>query len=400
MRPHVVVVHRWLARYAEYEKYLDHRTHAVTYVTTEVGVAGVPASAAGLAIVPATDDLPAVADRVKELAVEHGHPVAIVALKEDDLTVAAQLRAEWDCPGPSPVDLLPFRDKLVMARRVAAAGLAVPHFAPAPDAAAVLAFGEDRGWPVVVKPRVGSASQGVSIVDGPGAVAGLDLDADGPFLVQAFDARPILHVDGHFDGRRVQCVRVSRYLNTCVGFRAGDVLGSVEVDDPGLAGRVASFARDALAALTSRPTVFHLEVFAGADGVAFLEVGARVGGAEIPFLWREVHGHDLMRTGFLLQMDRTPPPPPAGLGAEIGGWLLVPAPEERPCRITDVTPMTGRVPGPYAEGILRPGEVLPAADAYYEHVGGRFRFRGASSAEVAAAIEATARDFRVSAEPL
>ena len=47
---------------------------------------------------------------------------------------------------------------------------------------------------------------------------------------------------------------------------------------------------------------------------------------------------------------------------------------------------------------LRPGEILPAADAYYEHVGGRFRFRGTRSADVTAAIAATARDFRVSAE--
>lgn len=400
MRPHVVVIHRWLARYAEYESYVDHVAHAVTYVTTSVGAPAVPASAAGIALVAATDDLPAVADRVKELAVEHGHPIAIVALKEDDLTVAAQLRTEWDCPGPTPADLLPFRDKLVMARRIASAGLAIPDFAPAPDVPSVIAFGETHGWPVVVKPRVGSASQSVSILDGPASVDALDLESDGPFLVQAFDSRPILHVDGHFDGREVECVRVSRYLNTCVGFRTGDVLGSVEVDAPDLVHRITTFTRDALAALTAHRTVFHLEVFADAESVAFLEVGARVGGAEIPFLWREVHGHDLMRTGFLLQMDQTPPPPPPDLGGEIGGWLLVPAPEERPCRITDVTSMTGRVPGPYAEGILRPGEILPAADAYYEHVGGRFRFRGASSAEVEEAITATARDFQVSAEPL
>jgi hypothetical protein len=44
--------------------------------------------------------------------------------------------------------------------------------------------------------------------------------------------------------------------------------------------------------------------------------------------------------------------------------------------------------------------VLPAADAYYEHVGGRFRFRGSSSADVEAAILATAAAFRVSGEPL
>jgi hypothetical protein len=56
--------------------------------------------------------------------------------------------------------------------------------------------------------------------------------------------------------------------------------------------------------------------------------------------------------------------------------------------------------GPYAEALLRPGEVLPAADAYHEHVGGRFRFRGAGGAEAEHALAATAPAFRVSADPV
>jgi biotin carboxylase len=161
--------------------------------------------------------------------------------------------------------------------------------------------------------------------------------------------------------------------------------------------------------------VFHLELFVAPDTgeCAFLEVGARVGGAEIPFLWREVHGYDLMEAGFRLAMGWSPRAWPAGLGVpspaayavadtgtdgSVAGWLLAPAPAARPCRITEATPMVGRVPGPYAEALLRPGEVLPAAAAYYEHVGGRFRFRGHTSAEVEAAVSATARDFRVRAE--
>ena len=49
---------------------------------------------------------------------------------------------------------------------------------------------------------------------------------------------------------------------------------------------------------------------------------------------------------------------------------------------------------------LRPGQVQPAADAYYEHVGGRFRFRGATSAEVENAIVTTAAHYRVAAQPV
>jgi hypothetical protein len=62
--------------------------------------------------------------------------------------------------------------------------------------------------------------------------------------------------------------------------------------------------------------------------------------------------------------------------------------------------MLGRRPGPYAEWLPRAGEVLPAADSYYEHVGGRFRFRGPSSRDVRRAILATVARFDVRAEPV
>ena len=432
MRPHVVVLHRWRARYAEYERYIDHGEYAVSYVTTEVGAPSVSPGAAAVAVVDATDDLSAVTVEVKRLAERFGPPAAIVGLKEDDLLVAARLRQEWGCPGPTPQELVPFRDKLAMATRVAAAGLAVPAFSAVSSVPDVLAFGAARGWPVVVKPRIGSSAVGVvqvssaSDLAAPDALdfegaeqtadAGDGFGSEGPMLAQSFDARPIHHVDGYFDGERFGPFRASRYVNTCLGFRTGDMLGSVEIDDPLLLGALGEFGSAALRALTARPTVFHLELFVdpATRECAFLEVGARVGGAEIAFLWREVHGYDLMEAGFRLAMGWTPRAWPAGLGARrpaaytvadaagaegsVAGWLLAPAPAARPCRITEATPMVGRVPGPYAEALLRPGEVLPAADAYYEHVGGRFRFRGHTSAEVEAAVSATARDFRVGAE--
>lgn len=403
--PHVVVVNRWRERYAEYERYLDHGTHRVTYVSTEVGLGSVPETATEVALVDATDDLPAVRARVRELVSRHGTPAAIVALKEDDLAVGAQLRAEWDCPGQRPDELVTFQDKYVMCRRIAAAGLGVPAFAAAPDAGAVIEFAGTHGWPVIVKPRVGSSSEGVLLLGGPGDARAARFDAR-PMLVQEYRSEPMYHVDGWFDGRRLATCRPSRYINNCLQFRTGTFLASVEEDDPELRQAVTAAAEEFLAALTSTPTMFHLEVFlrrrpGAPPDCLFLEIGARVAGAEVPFVWRELHGYDLMEAAYRLQLGDEPPPPPAPAADDpVGGWLLVPAPAARPCRVTESTPMLGRPDGPYAEVVLQPGQVLPAADAYYEHVGGRFRFRGRTGAEVEAAIRATARDFRVAAEPL
>jgi hypothetical protein len=395
----VVVVNRWREKYAEYARYVDHQARAVTYVTTEVGLGSVPADAAEVVLVERTDDLDAVRAAVDMLAHRHGAPEAVVALKEDDLLVGAQLRREWGCPGQRPEDLLVLQDKYLMCQTVERAGLPVPAFAAAAGPASVLGFAEDHGWPVIVKPRVGSSSAGVQRVDGPGDLASLAFDGT-PMLVQEYRADQIFHVDGLFDGERLLCCRASRYLNTCLGFRGGDFLGSVEVDDPGLDSAISTATADFMAALSGLPLVFHLEVFVREDAVGgpqvtFLEVGARTGGAEIPFIWREVHGYDLMAAAMRLQLGESPPPPVTGRDPEVGGWLLVPAPAARPCLVTVATSMVGGSTGPYAESVLRAGDVIPAADAYYEHVGGRFRFRGPSSAAVESSVLTTAREFRV-----
>lgn len=404
VRPHVVVINRWREHYADYQRYVDHATHRVTYISTEVGLGSVPATATDTVLVDATDDLAQARVALDELVRRHGAPHRIVALKEDDLLVGAQLREDWDVPGQRPGDLLRFRDKLLMCQAVADAGLSVPAFAAVTGPQSVLEFASAHGWPVVVKPRVGSSSAGVELLDGPAALGRVPLTHE-PMLVQAFNPHPIYHVDGLFTGKQMPCHKVSRYINTCLGFRQGAFLGSVEVDAPEVVDAVRAAATDFVSALTDRPTPLHLEVFIepGPDGVActFLEIGARVGGSEIPFIWRDLHGYDLMRAAFDLQLGReTRTPPPGSATGEIGGWLLMPAPARRPCRITEVTPIAGAVPGLYSETLLDVGEVLPSADSFYEHVGGRFRFRGATTAEVEAALVETASRFQVKAEPI
>src|SRR5262249_438134 len=117
--------------------------------------------------------------------------------------------------------------------------------------------------------------------------------------------------------------------------------------------------------------------------------------AEIAFLWREVHGYDLMEASFRLGLGQPLVRHRGSEKREVAGGLLAPAPTQRPCRIVTATSMLDLPNGPDAEVSLKPGEVLGPADAYYEHVGGRFRFRGRTSAEVEAKVAATAARFQV-----
>lgn len=402
---HVVVVNRWRERYALYDSYLDHRRDRVTYVTTDVGRGSVPDAAAAVEVVHATDDLRAVTAACDNLVGRFGPPGRVLALKEDDLLVGAALRERYGCPGPRADDIVPFRDKALMCAAIRDAGLPVPAFAVVGDADDVLAFGRRHGWPVIVKPRCSSSGEGVELVTGPDDLDHLEF-AGTTQLAQVFCDLPIHHVDGLFDGEAVRVWRGSSYINDCLGFRTGTALGSVEVDDPVLHAALGDAAERCVGALTTKPTVFHLELFVDATDASnptwhFLEVGARTGGAEIPFIWREVHGYDLVAAATAIQLGRAFPTPPRADQARrqpVAGWLLVPAPAARPCRITGSTSMLGK--GPYAEAVLQEGEVLPAADSYYEHVGGRFRFRGLTATEVEHAILATAAGYHVAAEPI
>jgi hypothetical protein len=405
MTPHILVIHRWRDAYAHYAEYLDHDTHHVTYVVTELGRVSVPPGAAAVRVVPATDDFDVVWPAVTELVERFGMPDRVVALNEGDLDCAARVRACLGCVGQDPDALARFRDKLTMVKTVASAGVRTPEFADAPDERSVVDFACRHRWPVIVKPRRGTASRGVLRLNSAADLATLrDLPWE-PRVVQRFCPDPILHIDGFWTGERLGPWRASRYVNTCVGFTEGDVLGSVELDDESLLAALGEFTAAVGAALSREPWVFHLEAFLGTepDGsprLTFLETGYRVGGAEIPFVWREVHGIDLMRVAAEVQLGVRPvvEVPSAWRTA---GWLLVPTPVPAPCRVESWELPEAPKPGdrPYAVVVRDIGEVIPKAGGY-EHVGARIRFNGGGTGEVEKAILRTAAEFGLNCVPL
>lgn len=399
---HVVVVHPWQDRYAHYTDYLDHAARPVTYVTTPVGRPGVPAEAAEVVVLENTADHEALAEAVAGLVEGFGAPAAIVALKESDLPGVMRLRAKYDTPGRRLEEQTRFLDKHSMLEAVNALGLPLPRYALAHSAEEVLSFAETVGWPVVTKKLSGSASQGVSQLDGPDDLQRLHVD--GPMVLQEHRRHPIIHVDGFSTGERLGPWRANRYLGTCLAFTTGEPLGSVEIDDPAVLEAVGRFTETLLTGLSDKPRVFHLELFLYQDRdgnwqCEFLEVGARPGGGEISFVWREVHGVDLMGTEVALQLGHTPTLPEFGPDEPVGAFLMIPVPAQRPCRVVESTSLVSP-DGPYVEMLVPPGGVIPAGGSFYEHIGGRFRFRGNSSGEMEGAVLRAAKEFHIACEPV
>jgi 5-(carboxyamino)imidazole ribonucleotide synthase len=86
--------------------------------------------------------------------------------------VLEALEADGVILHPSPAALVFAQDKLAMRRRLTDIGIACPAWAQVRDAAALQAFGDQVGWPVVVKtPRGGYDGKGVRVVSSPDEVA-------------------------------------------------------------------------------------------------------------------------------------------------------------------------------------------------------------------------------------
>lgn len=397
MKPHILILNHWLDK-ARYSDYVDHERTTVTYVCSPQASAGVPKDAVAAVTVADTAELGPVRDAVAELIEHFGIPDRIVALGEDDLMVAAELRAEWGIAGDRPDDIRRFRDKLWMATSVARAGIDIPDFADAPDREAVAQFAQEHGWPVIVKPRWGSGARDIVRLDSPDDLRLVAGSASEPRLVQKYCADTIIHVDGLWTGRELGPWRAARYLNTFVEFWHGRAIGSVEIDDDELLSHVGEFTARVGAAMSERPWVFHLEAFLGqADSgiplLQFLEVGARVGGAEIPYIWREVHDRDPFIAATAIQLGDEPDADPLK-SDRVGGWLLVPTPVSPPCIVVSADfgiPLDAQ---PYARFIPAGGVYIPWTGDFNE-IGGRFRYAGGSTAEVEHAMRRTMAEYRI-----
>jgi 5-(carboxyamino)imidazole ribonucleotide synthase len=92
--------------------------------------------------------------------------------------VLAALEADGVILHPSREALVFAQDKLAMRRRLTDIGIACPAWAQVRDAASLQAFGDEVGWPVIVKtPRGGYDGKGVRLVGSPDQVADWLADA-------------------------------------------------------------------------------------------------------------------------------------------------------------------------------------------------------------------------------
>lgn len=330
----ILVLHRVPYPRIDYARGIDHDLHDVTYFGKRDILDTIPAQLrctrverAGLA--SAFDEASAWLD---------AHPCrfdVVISLSEYELLDAAKLRARLGIGGKSVEQVMLVRDKVRMKQAVHDAGVRVPRFMPL------------RGWidaqghtpwrgATVLKPHSGASSADVVVFDTPAAlfdalasrrtgVAALDADAlhIDDFELEEFVDGPILHFDGIVADGRICAITASRYVGTCLDYAAGHPLGSFHF---ALSDDARRWVERTLAAVYIDGGSFHLEAIEHEGELVFLEVGNRVGGADVVATFELATGIHMPSTELRLLLGQAPQVPArAAFTQQLWhGWFVFP----------------------------------------------------------------------------
>lgn len=310
----ILVLHRVPYPRIDYARGIDHDAHDVTYF----GVADI------LATLPPRLRCEAVERPGKSGAFEEArawltrHPRnfdRVVSLSEYELLDAARLRQWLGAPGATVEEVQLVRDKILMKAAVRRAGLRAPRFI---GLATFLDRPNSAAWQgrTVLKPLCGASSEDVVIFESLDDIrqavtrrtTGVArLDGETPriddYEVEEFVSGDILHFDGLVADGAVQTVTASRYIGTCLGYAEGHPLGSYHFP---ISGDARKWVSDILQAVGVRRGSFHLEAIENAGELVFLEVGNRVGGADVVATFELATGVHLPSEELRLLLDEAP----------------------------------------------------------------------------------------------
>lgn len=354
-----------------------------------------PAQAAALtryAEVRCYDDYAAGTELERDAMDLGGQVSAVVALSELDLIRVGALREHLGIPGQGRDSAIAFRDKVEMKRVLAAGGVAVTAFAAVSGPVDLYRFVARHGFPVVVKPRHGFGSMGVTVLRDREELDAFAAEPLTPrvesvpdLMVESFVEGEQYHVDGIVLGGELRLAWPSRYLNDPAAFGSGAGLASV-MTDPGdpLTLRLLQVLRESLSAMPSPPDfTFHCEVFHTPDDRLLVgEIASRTGGARVNDTVREAFGVNLNRSIVRAQAGLPVPLPEAGLLTQ-AGWALI---GPRAGRIGDVPPTAPMDWVRCYRAEVRDGDDMRPADSSVSCVASAV-IVGADAAQVAARIQ-------------
>lgn len=255
-------------------------------------------------------------------------------------------------------------DKQAMREAFTARGVPMARQMRVDDAGALRAAADALGFPLVLKPRAGSGSRGVTLIERESALpARLDPIPHDDWIAEAALQGTELGVDGvKIAGQvHVLCLRVKRMTEP--PHRQELSYHAIDPASFALTPRITALAAACLEAMACDDCFFNADMMAGPDGgVSVIELAPRPGGNNIfSHILTRVFGTDLITWFMEAQMaGRAATPPPFGAPVY---FEYLPVPAGRVARVGDLSALRGGKADIALESPLRPGDVLgPVTD--------------------------------------
>ncbi|MCL4805869.1 MAG: ATP-grasp domain-containing protein [Anaerolineae bacterium] len=223
---------------------------------------------------------------------------AIVPLDDYDVETAAALREHLRLPGLGESTARYFRDKLAMRMQAAAHGIPVPPFTPTFSYDRLREYMARVPPPWVLKPRSEAGAMGIKKMNSAEDVwRRLDELGDDQsfFHLEKFVPGEIYHVDSLVDEGKLLFSQPHKYARPPMTVaHDGGVFVSRTLPDGDESRAILDLNARLLRAFGLERGAAHAEFIRGADGqYYFLEVAARVGGANIEYLVEAAAGLNL-----------------------------------------------------------------------------------------------------------
>lgn len=222
----------------------------------------------------------------------------VVSYAESDVIAAARLRELLGLVGQTPASAVAYRDKALMRRHAAVAGLPGPRSWCVEKSSQVRAFVHAYGIPVVVKPRMASGSVGVRVLDSHRAVEELPETLPN-HIVEEYVPGTVVHVDGLMVGGEPVFALPAVYTELgCLAHLADQGGGSslLPPEHPWSAPLVEELWNVVRTLPPADDLLLHAEFFVSEGGAPVLcEIASRLPGHPIPPMLDRVLGTSLQR---------------------------------------------------------------------------------------------------------
>lgn len=233
----------------------------------------------------------------------------IIALSEFDICRAAKLREILNISGQNYFSANAYRNKVLMKQILDVNNILVPKFTLANNHNNIKQLIKDVGFPIVLKPIMGSGSENTYILKDKRSLEEklilLQNELE-QYEVEQFIEGEMYHVDGLYHYNKYSPIVVSKYYHGCLNFDYGLPVSSYQLEqDSDIAKQVTQLVRNIIEILPSPDTFsFHAEFIldSNTSEIYLCEIASRTGGGGIGETYKLFTDVDLNKNSVINQI--------------------------------------------------------------------------------------------------